>query len=101
MIDDTIIHRAFTEHWILLTNDKDFGEKVYVNAMGIEASYSSASQTNGLSTRLRRSGACSQSTQNNWPTVLWWSQRHGCVLRGHSRFLSYCIPYSLADGAQV
>jgi predicted nuclease of predicted toxin-antitoxin system len=29
MIDDTIIHKAFTEHWILLTNDKDFGEKVY------------------------------------------------------------------------
>ena len=29
MSDDTIIHKAFTEHWILLTNDKDFGEKVY------------------------------------------------------------------------
>lgn len=29
MIDDAIIHKAFTEHWILLTNNKDFGEKVY------------------------------------------------------------------------
>ncbi len=29
MVDDAIIHKAFTEHWILLTNDKDFGEKVY------------------------------------------------------------------------
>jgi predicted nuclease of predicted toxin-antitoxin system len=29
MIDDAIIHKAFAEHWILLTNDKDFGEKVY------------------------------------------------------------------------
>jgi predicted nuclease of predicted toxin-antitoxin system len=29
MVDDAIIHKAFTEHWILFTNDKDFGEKVY------------------------------------------------------------------------
>lgn len=29
MADATVIHKAFTEHWILLTNDKDFGEKVY------------------------------------------------------------------------
>jgi len=29
-IDDTaIIKRAYTENWILITNDKDFGEKVY------------------------------------------------------------------------
>ena len=27
--DDEIIHRAYTENWILITNDKDFGEKVY------------------------------------------------------------------------
>lgn len=29
MDDDDIIHKAFTENWILITNDKDFGEKVY------------------------------------------------------------------------
>ena len=29
MDDDDIIHKAFAENWILLTNDKDFGEKVY------------------------------------------------------------------------
>jgi len=27
--DDSIIERAQREHWILITNDKDFGEKVY------------------------------------------------------------------------
>jgi|SRR5687767_10346619 len=27
--DDTIIHKAFAENWILITNDKDFGEKIY------------------------------------------------------------------------
>jgi predicted nuclease of predicted toxin-antitoxin system len=27
--DDGIIHLSFTEAWILITNDKDFGEKVY------------------------------------------------------------------------
>jgi predicted nuclease of predicted toxin-antitoxin system len=27
--DDAIIQKAFTENWILITNDKDFGEKVY------------------------------------------------------------------------
>jgi predicted nuclease of predicted toxin-antitoxin system len=29
MDDDDIIHKAFAENWILMTNDKDFGEKVY------------------------------------------------------------------------
>ncbi len=27
--DDAIIQKAFDENWLLLTNDKDFGEKVY------------------------------------------------------------------------
>ena len=27
--DDLIIKKAFNEDWILVTNDKDFGEKVY------------------------------------------------------------------------
>ena len=29
MDDDAIIVKAFDEDWILITNDKDFGEKVY------------------------------------------------------------------------
>ncbi len=29
MIDDDIIIKAFIEGWILITNDKDFGEKIY------------------------------------------------------------------------
>ena len=29
MDDDDIIQKAFDENWILITNDKDFGEKVY------------------------------------------------------------------------
>ncbi|MDZ4719063.1 MAG: DUF5615 family PIN-like protein [Roseiflexaceae bacterium] len=29
MDDADIIHKAVTENWILVTNDKDFGEKVY------------------------------------------------------------------------
>lgn len=29
MADDTILDKAYSEHWILITNDKDFGEKVY------------------------------------------------------------------------
>ena len=27
--DNTVIAKAFVENWILITNDKDFGEKVY------------------------------------------------------------------------
>lgn len=27
--DDDIIQKAFDEEWILITNDKDFGDKVY------------------------------------------------------------------------
>jgi len=27
--DEEVIQKAFTENWILITNDKDFGEKVY------------------------------------------------------------------------
>lgn len=29
MDDDAVIQKAFTENRILITNDKDFGEKVY------------------------------------------------------------------------
>ncbi len=29
MDDDDIIQKAFAENWILIANDKDFGEKVY------------------------------------------------------------------------
>lgn len=29
MEDDHILQKAFDENWILITNDKDFGEKVY------------------------------------------------------------------------
>jgi predicted nuclease of predicted toxin-antitoxin system len=29
MDDENIIQKAFTEDWILITNDKDFGEKIY------------------------------------------------------------------------
>jgi len=27
--DDIIINKAFTENWILITNDKDFGDKIF------------------------------------------------------------------------
>ena len=27
--DDTILQKAFQENWILITNDKDFGEKIH------------------------------------------------------------------------
>lgn len=29
MTDDEVLDKAFSEKWILVTNDKDFGEKVY------------------------------------------------------------------------
>ena len=29
MNDDDIVKKAFDENWILITNDKDFGEQVY------------------------------------------------------------------------
>lgn len=29
MTDDDILAKAFTENWILITNDKDFGEMVF------------------------------------------------------------------------
>lgn len=29
--DDIILQKAFEENWILITNDKDFGDKVYRN----------------------------------------------------------------------
>ena len=29
MSDNDIVRKAFTENWILIKNDKDFGEKVY------------------------------------------------------------------------
>jgi predicted nuclease of predicted toxin-antitoxin system len=38
--DDTIIEKAFNENWILITNDKDFGEKVYREQPRITESFS-------------------------------------------------------------
>ena len=32
MEDDEVITKAFAENWILITNDKDFGEKIYRGA---------------------------------------------------------------------
>lgn len=29
MDDEEIIQKAFSESWVLITNDKDFGEKIY------------------------------------------------------------------------
>jgi predicted nuclease of predicted toxin-antitoxin system len=29
MLDESILQKAFEEGWVLITNDKDFGEKVY------------------------------------------------------------------------
>jgi len=29
MTDEEVIHKAYTEKWIIITADKDFGEKVY------------------------------------------------------------------------
>lgn len=29
MVDDDIARKAFEENWILLTNDKDFGDQIY------------------------------------------------------------------------
>ncbi len=29
MDDDAIVKKAFAENWVLMTNDKDFGEQVY------------------------------------------------------------------------
>ncbi len=29
MTDDAILQKALAERWIIITNDKDFGEKVY------------------------------------------------------------------------
>lgn len=30
MTDDQVIQKAYDESWILITNDKDFGQKVYL-----------------------------------------------------------------------
>ncbi|MBC7261698.1 MAG: DUF5615 family PIN-like protein, partial [Chloroflexi bacterium] len=27
--DNSVIHKAYAENWILITNDKDFGNKIY------------------------------------------------------------------------
>lgn len=33
MSDDDVLQKAFVENWILITNDKDFGEKIFREAM--------------------------------------------------------------------
>lgn len=43
MADDDILDKAYRENWILITNDKDFGEKVYRTTTASWCDFSSAS----------------------------------------------------------
>ena len=46
MDDNDIIEKACTENWILMTNDKDFGEKVYRSDTHTKESFCYASMMN-------------------------------------------------------
>jgi len=52
MQDEQIIQKAYEESWILITNDRDFGEKSFESAAHIAASYSCVLATNVLPIKL-------------------------------------------------
>jgi hypothetical protein len=51
--DDDLIQKAFVEHWILITNDKDFGEKVFRDNVRTGVLCFFALRMNGLPIKLR------------------------------------------------
>ena len=55
MSDAEIIHKAFAEQWILITNDKDFGEKIIGNNICIMGLYFSALPMSERVAKSRRS----------------------------------------------
>ena len=49
--DDVLLEKAFLEDWILITNDKDFGERSIGNAVRIAGLFFFALMTSGRQTR--------------------------------------------------
>ena len=54
MEDDLIIQKAFDENWVLITNDKDFGEKVYRERHPHRGAFSCVLKMNARTARLMR-----------------------------------------------
>ncbi len=63
MEDVDIIRKAFAENWIVVTNDKGFGEKVTGNDIRTRVSFFYVWMMNGRATRLRWCGDCSKVTR--------------------------------------
>ena len=51
--DDEVIQKAYAESWILITNDKGFGEKVYRERRPHRVSSSCGLKMSGLPLRLK------------------------------------------------
>ena len=51
MDDDAVIHKAYAEGWILLTNDKDLAKRCTANDAPTRASFSCAWKMSALQTR--------------------------------------------------
>ncbi|SRR5579871_2021288 len=71
--DTTLIQKAYDENWILITNDKDFGEKVYARDHASDGcGRVSAAQ------RLRRRRPLAAGVESD---ILTFLPRHGTILR--------------------
>ncbi len=99
MDDADILRKAFEENWILITNDKDFGEKSIENGIPITASFSCVLRMTVPSTRLRRFANSLPTTPTGLLNDLSWSQKRGCGSRNHSPVI--CAPHLHSKFAAV
>src|SRR5215203_1074565 len=74
--DDAVIQKAYDENWILITNDKDFGEKVYRERRYTEASFSCDLTTSVQPIRFKSFGGCLNSMPTDSKISSWWSPKH-------------------------
>lgn len=63
MDDDAVMAKAFAENWLLITNDKDFGEKVYRERRPHNGACFYVLKTNGWPIRSPLSGHCLETTR--------------------------------------
>ena len=83
-VDDDVLDKACNENWVLITNDRDFGEKVYREKSRIMVSYCFAFKMNVRRQRSTRLKNCLMDMKINWSTHLSLLPKHKFGLAGRN-----------------
>jgi predicted nuclease of predicted toxin-antitoxin system len=107
--DETIIRKAFAESWILITNDKDFGEKVYKERRQHKGVVFLRLEDERAANKIERCADCWKAMQIGCPITLSSSPRRafaspacsavGCVdnFNHHAEHVHPCVAATLGE----